>query len=488
MSGIWSRVRDGVHAAKEAAQEAATVTTLRVAVTGLSRSGKTVFLVSLISNLLAMGRNGPDGRHNTLPELAKILRADDGTSRLLSVEIEPTGTQAIPRFPYEAYRDGITDGSAPTWPPFTDRPAFITLRLRLAPKSKFERFRSTLLGAQEVRLELLDYPGEWLVDLPLLEQSYEVWSAETIGLLHRAERNSFAGPFLQFLAALNRGAVADEKLATHGFSLYRQVLKQCREEAGLRWLQPGRFLMPGPWGEVPMMHFFPWSGAPEPPRGSLGALLRDRFDAYKKDISETFFKPYFSSFDRQIVLVDLLGAIWAGKAAFDDTQHAVSAIGSTYRRLLEGGVLSRHKITHVAFAATKSDHVDDLQRNNLKHLLNHVVMADAPPGPRPARISFHQMCAVRCTEDAEAIPVDGEAVDADRPVRRVVMGTRLGEDVRRAFSPGVIPSGAIQDSYWDSPYLVLPILRPPELKAGGAHPIVHINMDEVLATVLEGAL
>ncbi len=124
MSGIWSRVRDGVHAAKEAAQEVATVTTLRVAVTGLSRSGKTVFLVSLISNLLAMGRDGPDGRHNTLPELAKILRADDGTSRLLSVEIEPTGTQAIPRFPYEAYRDGITDGSAPTWPPFTDRPAF----------------------------------------------------------------------------------------------------------------------------------------------------------------------------------------------------------------------------------------------------------------------------------------------------------------------------------------------------------------------------
>lgn len=488
MTSLWSRVRDGAHAMRDAAQDAATVSTLRVAVTGLSRSGKTVFLVSLISNLLAMGRNAAGGRIVTLPKLAALLRAEDGSSRLLGVEIEPTGTQAIPRFPYETYRDGLADGTAPAWPPFTDRPAFITLRLLLAPASRLGRLRGTLLGPREVRLELLDYPGEWLVDLPLLEHAYASWSAETIALLHRPERQPFAGPFLQFLAGLNPAAAADETLAAHGFALYRQVLQRCREEAGLRWLQPGRFLMPGPWGEVPMLHFFPWTGAPEPPRGTMGALLRDRFDAYKREVSESFFKPHFSAFHRQIVLVDLLGAIWAGRAAFQDTAHALSAIGASYRRLLEGGMLRRHAISHVAFAATKSDHVDDLQRDNLRHLLHHMVMADAPAGARPGGLSFHQIAALRCTEDADAVPPESAASPEDRPTRRVVMGTRLGETVRRAFSPGVIPSGAIADSYWDQPYFVLPVLRPPELTAGGPHPVAHINLDDVLAAVLEGAL
>ena len=48
-------------------------TTVRVAVTGLSRAGKTVFLTSLIHNLLAMGRN-----LNTLPALRNHLEAAAG--------------------------------------------------------------------------------------------------------------------------------------------------------------------------------------------------------------------------------------------------------------------------------------------------------------------------------------------------------------------------------------------------------------------------
>ncbi|WP_241771256.1 YcjX family protein, partial [Acidisphaera rubrifaciens] len=42
--------------------------TLRVAVTGLARSGKTVFLTSLLANLLALGQ----GR-DTLPGLTRAL-------------------------------------------------------------------------------------------------------------------------------------------------------------------------------------------------------------------------------------------------------------------------------------------------------------------------------------------------------------------------------------------------------------------------------
>lgn len=46
-----------------------------------------------------------------------------------------------------------------------------------------------------------------------------------------------------------------------GVSLYRAALQECRR-LGLRYLQPGLFLCPGPRGDVPLLWFFPIDGAP----------------------------------------------------------------------------------------------------------------------------------------------------------------------------------------------------------------------------------
>jgi uncharacterized protein len=54
MSGVWTKLRDGTLSAGAAVRDMANVETLRLAITGLSGAGKTVFLVSVISNLLAM--------------------------------------------------------------------------------------------------------------------------------------------------------------------------------------------------------------------------------------------------------------------------------------------------------------------------------------------------------------------------------------------------------------------------------------------------
>lgn len=473
MTPPLSLLRGGVQALGEATRDAARLTTLRMAVTGLSRAGKTVFLVSLIGNLLAMGR-GVD----SLPALGRRLARPGGGSRLLSVTIEPSGVQPIPRFAYEAHRDALARGDAPAWPPFTDRPAFLALRLQLAPDGLWDRAAGLGLGPRVIRLELLDYPGEWLLDLPLLEQSFHAWSVETLALLTQAPRAGLARDFLAFTAALNPGAPADEAVAMHGFRLYQDTLKRLREQAGLRWLQPGRALMPGPWGEVPLQQFFPWPGAPEPARGSLGALLRDRFEGYKREVREGFFRPWFSRFDRQVVLVDILGALWAGRAAFEDTGRALSRIGASYGRLLDGGWLGRGRLRRVAFAATKSDHVDDLQRPHLRQALEHMVA----PSSRSRGLSFHQVCALRCTTDAAVTDAEG------RP-QRVVMGVPLGGDRQQAFRPGTVPAGAVPDHFWAERYFALPQFRPPEFApAGGNMPIAQIGMDELLLSLLEDAL
>jgi hypothetical protein len=492
LAASWTALRDATLAAGDAARDAANVTTLRVAVTGLSRAGKTVFLVSLISNLLALGRGVAGERFDGLPQLRKRLADGQGGMRLLNVSLEPSGAQAIPRFAYESHRDGMASGAGPAqgpgpvWPPFTDRPAFIALRLELAPEGFFGRARGLALGPRIIRLELLDYPGEWLVDLPLLEQGFAQWSAETMALLQTPPRQRLASEFLAFTATLAPGALADDNVAAHGFRLYQAALHRCREEAGLRWLQPGRALMPGPWGEVPLLQFFPWAAPPDPVRGTLAALLRDRFEAYKRAVREEFFRPYFSLFDRQVVLVDVLGALWAGKAAFDDTRHALQRIGASYARLLDGGLfgtglfsgLVGGRIRRVAFAATKSDHVDDLQREHLRKTLEHMVAPDAPHG---RRMTFHQICAVRCTTDADVTGKDGR-------MERVVMGVPLGGHQQRPFTPGPVPAGEVPDTYWQKNYFVLPEFRPPEFQAGDAHPIAHINLDRLLVALLEDVL
>ena len=49
-------------------------------------------------------------------------------------------------------------------------------------------------------LDIVDYPGEWLLDLPLLGKSYEQWSAESLAQARQGARPALAAPWLAHLA------------------------------------------------------------------------------------------------------------------------------------------------------------------------------------------------------------------------------------------------------------------------------------------------
>src|SRR5947199_7788449 len=77
--------------------------TVWLAVTGLSRSGKTVFITSLIHNLLSSVHNP-----NRMPLLNVV-----GERRLLSAHLEGPRANRLPQFPYL----GNTEKMAiPDWP------------------------------------------------------------------------------------------------------------------------------------------------------------------------------------------------------------------------------------------------------------------------------------------------------------------------------------------------------------------------------------
>ena len=132
---------------------------LRLGVTGLSRSGKTVFLTAIVNNLIA-GAN--------LPVLAASAEG-----RITRARLEPQPDDAVPRFAYEDHLASLT-GPERAWPQSTRR--ISQLRLTI----EFESAVRWTSKASSLSLDLVDYPGEWLLDLPLLEKSYATWARETL--------------------------------------------------------------------------------------------------------------------------------------------------------------------------------------------------------------------------------------------------------------------------------------------------------------------
>lgn len=90
-------------------------------------------------------------------------------------------------------------GDPPQWPAPTRGVSEICLALRYRSNDSLLRhFKDT----STLYLEIVDYPGEWLLDLPLLEQNYLAWSRQMLGLL-QGERALWAKPWLDLCDKLD---------------------------------------------------------------------------------------------------------------------------------------------------------------------------------------------------------------------------------------------------------------------------------------------
>jgi predicted YcjX-like family ATPase len=443
---------------------------LRVGVTGLARAGKTAFLTSVAANLLAQGAGLA-----VLPALSTRF-----AGRGFRATIAPSGAHATPRFDHRAHLISLASDPA-RWPERTAAVSLLSLDLEIQ--------RTGLVSAfppRRIRLEFLDYPGEWLLDLPLLSQDFYQWSEATLRRLETPEMAPIARDFLAFMRGLPQGAMADETLAATGHGLYRAALRRLRDEAGLVFLQPGRFLMPAPGPEPPWMGFFPMFG-----RGALGALLAERYDAYCRAVRDDLASPLFGRVDRLVVLADILSALHTGSVAFEDTRVALSAAAEAlrWRRAWMDYVpllrdlplpdwLSPGGIRRVAFAATKSDHVADRQRGNLAALVRN--LTELPRVAQGVPTASFAIAAIRCTEDF-VWTLEGRNISA-------VRGRVLGDDRLTRSYPGEVPDRPPDLPFWAHPFLALPEFEPRQLPEAGRAGVSHIGLDGLLAFLLEDVL
>ena len=316
---------------------------IRLGVTGLARSGKTVFITSLVANLLNRGR---------MPQLA-------AGPRIEAAFLQPQPDMTLPRFAYEEHLAALT-GDAPRWPESTRAVSELRLSLRLAPRGIF----GGLTGPRTVHVDIIDYPGEWLLDLALLDQDYAAWSE---GVLARMERRREGGAYLA-LARAEDGALplAEERAQTLA-RVYTEHLVQARD-AGRADCTPGRFLLPGDLAGSPVLTFAPIPRPASAPRGSLWREMARRYDAYRAQVVKPFFRDHFARIDRQVVLVDVLGAIHAGPAALEDTRRVMAEVLSAFRPGRNGwltSLLGGRRVERILFAATKADHLHHEQHGRL---------------------------------------------------------------------------------------------------------------------------
>src|SRR5579864_4696109 len=233
--------------------------TVRLGVTGLSRAGKTVFITALIHGLTRGGR---------FPVFEPFA-----TGRIARARLEPQPDDAVPRFDYENHVRTLIEERI--WPHSTVDISELRLVIDYQRQNGADR---------SLTLDIVDYPGEWLLDLPLLHKSYEQWSKESLALSKGSARAPLAAPWHAHLASLSAEAPADEQAALTAARLFTDYLRACRDERfAMSLLPPGRFLMPGSLAGSPALTFAPLD-LPEQgtaPDGSLWAMMRRRYQSYK---------------------------------------------------------------------------------------------------------------------------------------------------------------------------------------------------------------
>lgn len=450
--------------------------TLRLGVTGLSRSGKTVFITALVHALIGGGR---------LP----VFRAQ-AEGRIGRAAIAPQPDDAVPRFAYEDHIATLT-GPDRAWPQSTRHISEIRVNLAFErPAGWFGSGKSTLA------VDIVDYPGEWLLDLPLLEKSYGEWCRETLALARIGGRAKPFAPFFARLAEVRPGAPAEEMTARDLAQVFTDGLIACRDERiGLSSLPPGRFLMPGELAGSPALTF-----APMPPEESgasgehrLWAMMERRYEAYKTHVVRPFFRDHFARLDRQIVLVDVLSALNAGHEAIRDLETALGDVLGAFR-VGQNSILSAMfapRIDKVLFAATKADHLHHLNHDRLEAALKLLTRrALARVQGAGSQLDVVALAAVRATREVE-IRKGREtlACIAGVPIK----GERLGDQMfdgesEAALFPGDLPDNpaTLFDGGLDSPLKFLRF-RPPAVQftaAGGMATLPHIRLDHTLEFLL----
>jgi len=444
---------------------------INLAVTGLSRSGKTAFITSFINQLVNENSNSQLSFFNPVYE-----------GRFIAAKRVPQKHFHIPRFDYDNAIYCL-EQAQPSWPEPTVGISEIRLAIRYRPKNSLLKYVD---DTATLYVDITDYPGEWLLDLPLLNQTFEEWSEQMKDLLKQAPRLEHAKEFIEKVETLDPFQAPDENLLKDLSQEYTQLLHHFRYKLGLSVIQPGRFILPGELENAPILQFFPYLNFADIDANAyqnagddtLIGMLRARFIEYKERVVRKFYQEHFVRFDRQIILADCLTPLNNGPDSFADLQRAISLIVDSFS-YGKSSLLNRlfsPKIDKLLFAATKADHVTPEQHENLVSLLNQLVFQTKK------QLSFDNL-TMKTLAIAGVKTTSVGKTNHQGQLMPVIKGTKLSDNKLLTLFPGSVPAKIPSSDYWQkNPFKFVEFS--PQIKTDPCQNLAHLRMDQVLQFLL----
>lgn len=439
---------------------------VRIGVTGLSQGGKSTLITALVNLFNVFGEPGLGEKIPRFTLYDELGFTYGGICRQHDMQ--------IPTFPYHEAYAALTQ-TPPSWPAPTVGVSEIRLELRYRNRDFI-----ALNDEKTIYLDIWDYPGEWLMDLMLLNMDYKSFSARILERLQRLKNVTHTEDFLSTGSQLKAGEPVNESLLHRVVLHYVAWLKECKEK-GLAMVVPGRFVLPGDLQGAPILEFIPWVfGNPSSVRSnSLYALLEERYNAYREKVVKRFYNDCFAKLDRQIILVDCLKALKGGRETFMD-------INDTFDVLLENFSYGRNnlltrlfspQIDKVIFAASKADLITYNEHQHLLSLLRSMVSQASKrvraDGSNCEFMILSAIAASRCLYAEH----EGQKVQ--------ILATDYDDEA--PFYPGSVPETWSHEAMeFFQKYFFLKELRPPKIRNNAAFP--HLNLDVLLDYLLSDKL
>lgn len=388
----------------------------KIAVLGGNNAGKTVFITSLLDNLLHFD---PERLH--LGDQWGVLDA----------RITNEGKVAgLDRFPLEVYRQKFFLKS-PEWPKKTYSASIACLEVKLK-RINPKRFRKDVIAR---KLEILDIAGERTADFGMLKHSFRKWSIMTTNQL------SAAGINWERIFKKRTSAKAEKKSAV--LDGYRYVLTKLYAKGANASMTPSttrisadgkligdedKILKPGEYKKLLQDHPVGLEGgefAPLPEsafeNGDFEPLAKEfeaAYNEYKSKIVEPIWG-WLKGADDIVYLVDIPGVLAGGTAVYNAEQNlsegCFQAIRNAWRqeesfikkskKWLKAKMDGCHFLRLIA-VATKADLVHKEDRDNMAHLAEKLIYRNV------RNCGFDKMeytyCAAVCADleakDAAGVP------------------------------------------------------------------------------------
>ena len=363
-----------------------------IGVTGFSGSGKSTFITSLIHQL----------KYSNEAMLGGFSPARD--NKIIEMNLLPI--LGLKLFDYEAGIDALSN-DPPKWPEPTSSLSGCIIEIVY----KRDSLVNSVIGERTtLRVEIRDYPGEWLLDIPLLGLDYQSWCVDITETFYLAERKHLMGSLFDDLKSISPFDVLTETQINDLSRRYKSFLVACKEE-GMTLLQPGHVLLPGesdsfePFFPLMNMHKYSDKELKKADNSSIYKVLLGRYKDYLKTVVDPFFRDYFKSVDRQVVLIDSLKALSNREANFEDMMVSFSRIIDCYS-YGENGFLRRlisPNIERILFLSSKPDRVLSNQHEKLRRFTDSIITRICKQSIRNTiDIQTEIVCAVRCTKDMES--------------------------------------------------------------------------------------